>query len=86
MSAWERPNRRPRGPTPAPPLRVKRGANADGFSSEAGPAGPPLAEAHPHPVAAAGHQAPALTTLELAEVLEQEMMENPMLEEVPVQE
>src|SRR5262245_50354120 len=27
-----------------------------------------------------------LTTLELAEVLEQEMMENPMLEEVPVQE
>src|SRR3982751_1444122 len=27
-----------------------------------------------------------LTTLELAEVLEQEMMENPMLEEVPTQE
>jgi RNA polymerase sigma-54 factor len=27
-----------------------------------------------------------LTTLELAEVLEQEMMENPMLEEVPIQE
>ena len=27
-----------------------------------------------------------LTTLELAEVLEQEVMENPLLEEVPVQE